>query len=113
MENLSSRGLSIVDIERVKAPAGIDIGAVTPAEIAVSILAEIVQRRRGDKPVPVEDQIPHERGESRDPVCGMMVAIASARHRSDGPRGAVYFCCPGCKEAFDREPRRYASDMAV
>jgi xanthine dehydrogenase accessory factor len=112
MENLISRGLSILDIERIKAPAGIDIGAVTPAEIAVSILAEIVQRRRGAKPGLAEEHRQPEPAESRDPVCGMMVAVASARHRSDGPRGPVYFCCPGCKEAFDREPERYAAETA-
>jgi YHS domain-containing protein len=38
----------------------------------------------------------------------MTVAIATARHRSEGPGGPVYFCCAGCKERHDREPGRYA-----
>ena len=34
-------------LERVHAPIGLDIGAVTPAEIAISILAELIAVRRG------------------------------------------------------------------
>jgi xanthine dehydrogenase accessory factor len=108
MENLTASGLSVLDIARIKAPAGMDIGAVTPAEIAVSILAEIVQRRRGDKPRPMPADEGPAAEESRDPVCGMTVTIATAPYRSDGPEGPVYFCCPGCKQAFDRDPHRYA-----
>jgi hypothetical protein len=37
----------------------------------------------------------------------MTVVIATARHRSEGPAGAVYFCCAGCKARYDREPGRY------
>ena len=37
-------------LDRVKAPAGVDLGAITPEEIAMSILAEItVERRRGQR----------------------------------------------------------------
>jgi xanthine dehydrogenase accessory factor len=110
VENLISRGLSRLDADRIKAPAGIDIGAVTPAEIAISILAEIVQRRRGGKPAlaPGDDTAVFQTDEARDPVCGMAVATGSARHRSEGPGGPVFFCCAGCKAAFDREPQRYA-----
>ena len=39
-------GYSDTDLNRLTGPAGIDIGAVTPQEIALSILAEIVQLRR-------------------------------------------------------------------
>jgi xanthine dehydrogenase accessory factor len=43
---LSEAGLSANDIDRVIIPVGIDIGSVTPEEIAVSIMAQIIQRRR-------------------------------------------------------------------
>ena len=44
---LLSEGLPAGDLDRVHAPIGLDIGAVTPAEIAVSILAELIAVRRG------------------------------------------------------------------
>jgi xanthine dehydrogenase accessory factor len=44
---LLSEGLPAECLERVRAPIGLDIGAVTPAEIAISIVAELVAVRRG------------------------------------------------------------------
>jgi xanthine dehydrogenase accessory factor len=49
-EKLIAEGLDASTIDRVKAPAGLDLGAITPEEIAMSILAEItVERRRGQR----------------------------------------------------------------
>ena len=49
-EKLVAQGLDPAAIDRVKAPAGLDLGAITPEEIAMSILAEItVERRRGQR----------------------------------------------------------------
>jgi xanthine dehydrogenase accessory factor len=45
-DKLEATGLARADIDRIKAPAGLDIGAVTPEEIALSILAELVAVRR-------------------------------------------------------------------
>jgi xanthine dehydrogenase accessory factor len=111
-ESLRARGIPDERLHRLKAPAGLDLGAVTPEEIAVSILAEIVARRRrpaGPPPAPAPTAAP---AEARDPVCGMTVPIATARHRSEGPAGPVYFCCAGCKQRYDREPGRYAFEPA-
>ena len=47
-----------------------------------------------------------------DPVCGMTVEIATARHQSDWAGRSVYFCCLRCKETFDADPRRYAAALA-
>jgi xanthine dehydrogenase accessory factor len=44
---LSKRGVEPERLARLKAPAGLDLGAITPDEIAISILAEIVAVRRG------------------------------------------------------------------
>jgi xanthine dehydrogenase accessory factor len=93
---LRARGLPEERLGRLRAPAGLDLGASTPEEIAVSILAEIVARRRSP-----ERAIAPRPAEARDPICGMTVAIATARHRSETPAGPVYFCGPGCKRAFD------------
>jgi xanthine dehydrogenase accessory factor len=52
-ERLSAQGIDAAAIDRVKAPAGLDLGAITPEEIAMSILAEItVERRRGQRNKP-------------------------------------------------------------
>jgi xanthine dehydrogenase accessory factor len=49
-DKLIAEGLEAAAIDRVKAPAGLDLGAITPEEIAMSILAEItVERRRGQR----------------------------------------------------------------
>jgi xanthine dehydrogenase accessory factor len=108
LERLSARGVAVEALGRVKAPAGLDIGGVTPAEIAVSILAEIIQHRRGDKAVGSEAAAAAPAtAEALDPICGMLVEVATARHRSDVRGQAIYFCCGGCKETFDRDPDRY------
>ena len=45
-ETLKKRGHDAIAVDCIDAPAGLDIGAITPEEIAVSVLAELVQRRR-------------------------------------------------------------------
>jgi xanthine dehydrogenase accessory factor len=115
VDSLRARGVAQSRIDRLKAPAGLDIGAVTPEEIAVSILAEIVQTRRAEKSPaldPLQQGAATSERERLDPVCGMFVEVASAVHRAEVAGHAFYFCCAGCKEAFLRDPRRYAADLA-
>ena len=115
VETLRRRGVRAEQVDRLKAPAGLDIGAVTPEEIAVSILAEIIHTRHGRKTEPESGSsgaIPAAATEARDPVCGMTVEVTSARHQSDWAGRPVYFCCLRCKESFDADPRRYAAALA-
>ena len=88
---------------RVRTPAGLDIGAYTAEEIALSILAQIVEvrRRRVAPPVPVATT-------AVDPVCGMEVAIADATPRLEHDGATVHFCCEGCRDAFAADPARHA-----
>jgi xanthine dehydrogenase accessory factor len=105
---LSQRGVAADRLGRLKAPAGLDLGAITPVEIAISILAEIVQHHRSAKTVeaePVADALTPT--EAIDPICGMSVEIATARYRSDVADRTTYFCCLHCKETFDQDPGRY------
>jgi xanthine dehydrogenase accessory factor len=105
---LSQRGVAAERLGRLKAPAGLDLGAVTPVEIAISILAEIVQHHRGDKTAEAEvAPAVASPTEAIDPICGMSVDIARARYRSENAGRTTYFCCLNCKETFDRDPGRY------
>lgn len=113
-ERLKQRGPSPDRFGRLKAPAGLDIGAVTPEEIAVSILAEIIQHRRGEKALGAEAEpapAASVRIASKDPICGMMVDSGTAKFRSDFAGRTVYFCCRHCKEMFDQDPERYAAAL--
>ena len=117
VETLRGRGVRPEDLGRLKAPAGLDIGAITPEEIAVSILAEIIQARHERKAgtLLIADAPPgaaERAGEARDPICGMSVERATARYQSDWAGRSVYFCCPRCKETFDADPLRYAAALS-
>ncbi|MCX8174166.1 MAG: YHS domain-containing protein [Thermoplasmata archaeon] len=42
-----------------------------------------------------------------DPVCKMKVEEKEAKYLSNYRGKTYYFCAPGCKKAFDREPEKY------
>jgi xanthine dehydrogenase accessory factor len=112
------RGPSVLDSldvdeqmrSRVRTPAGIDIGARTAPEVALSILAEIVAVLR--EPPVARDDSPgpaHDASELvRDPVCGMKVAPADATPHVETPTGVVYFCGTGCRNAYLDNPLAYS-----
>jgi xanthine dehydrogenase accessory factor len=113
-ERVKQRGAPADRLGRLKAPAGLDIGAVTPQEIAVSILAEIIQHRRSEKSSGVEAEpapAASVRIESKDPICGMTVDASTAKFRSEFSGRTVYFCCRHCKEMFDQDPERYRAAL--
>jgi len=47
-----------------------------------------------------------------DPVCGMEVEEKSAAGKSEYKGKTYYFCAPGCKTAFDKDPEKYLSGAA-
>jgi xanthine dehydrogenase accessory factor len=110
IQYLKESGVPEERLAHMKVPAGLDIGAATPEEIALSILAEIIQHRRSNVPTFKRPNVPTvERMEARDPVCGMMVEIATARYVSEYDGHTYYFCARGCQHAFEAEPERYLS----
>ncbi len=104
---LSEKGIAGVRINAVKVPAGLDIGAASPEEIAVSILAEIIKVQRATKEEPKAAAPVPEEKTSIDPVCGMTVMIVAARYKSEFGGHPVYFCCGPCKTKFDKNPDQY------
>jgi xanthine dehydrogenase accessory factor len=112
---LAVRGIEEERLRALHAPAGLDIQARRPAEIALGILAEIVQLRSAteefDWPVggakkdaAAGSEAP---GTAIDPVCGMTVEIAGAAHVHEHEGTSYYFCCAGCLASFATEPERY------
>jgi xanthine dehydrogenase accessory factor len=120
LEYLRLEGIEENDLQQIKAPAGLDIQAQQGDEIALSILAEIVQYRRSaqaavDWSAMAVDQmsapaaVPQAAsGVAIDPVCHMEVDIATAKYTFDCEGKTYYFCAPGCKTAFSKNPQEYS-----
>jgi len=101
--HLRSKGFGDEVLQRIHAPAGLDLGHVSHEEIAVAILAELVQFRaagRLEAPAAIASasSLP---AEAIDPVCGMTVQIDDARHRLERGGETFYFCCAGCLSSFE------------
>ncbi len=97
---------------RVHSPAGLDLGARTAPEIAVSILAEFISERHQQRRAAEL----HTRETSSaatisavDPVCGMTVDASTATVHLELAGVTRYFCCEGCRSAFTADPERYAT----
>jgi xanthine dehydrogenase accessory factor len=134
---LADRGVPRDQLDRVRVPAGLDLGRTTHQEIAVAILAELVQLRASGAlasgtlapGAPASGTLAgaHGRGPGTesarqagpegarpvarpalviDPVCGMTVSADSSRPvRYEGTD--YYFCCAGCRQAFEQDPDAY------
>ena len=93
--------------KRVHTPAGLDIGAGTPPEVALSILAEIVEVLHEPRSRALAVQVQPTAATAIDPVCGMKVAAVATSVHLDTPTGTVYFCGPGCRDAYRDNPAAY------
>jgi xanthine dehydrogenase accessory factor len=86
-------------LARVLAPAGLDLGPIDNAEIAVAVLADLVARRaagqlRGAASVPPKEAI--------DPICGMTVFVDDAKHHTVHEGVDHWFCSAGCLHTFEQ-----------
>jgi|SRR6185437_9573141 len=113
-ETLLAMGVEASRIERLCAPAGLDLGAVTPGEIAVSILAEMIQRRRSAAVTEHDDPAYAPPPASAvDPVCGMTVDPVAGTPSSQFEGTTYYFCCPSCRQRFQRSPQAFLPAMTT
>jgi xanthine dehydrogenase accessory factor len=125
-QTLIDRGISAHALDTIRSPAGLDLGGRQPEEVALSILAEIVQLKHAARTAPsVAASAPVQSvaasaptpsiapgGPVRpltaiDPVCHMTVTVATARHVGTWDGRTWYFCNPRCKDKFLAEPQRY------
>lgn len=114
--------------KHVHTPAGLRLGGTTPAEIALGVLAELVQVRAttGASEAHLEHGHSHEdhaghddhagHGHPRsgptttiDPVCGMTVVAAEPTPHLDQEGTTVWFCSDGCRAAYLKDPERHAT----
>jgi xanthine dehydrogenase accessory factor len=114
---LQERG--VPRLAAIRNPAGLDLGARTAQEVALSILAEIVQTLPSATGMPApaapvaiaEPQAsPAAPAREVDPVCGMQVDVATARHTAEVDGVVYYFCCASCRARFVKQPQDYRRD---
>lgn len=111
VDELRAEGVADELLARLETPAGLDIGARTPAEVALSIVARIVELRRtgpedGDRLKPVPDVVYPVT--ATDPICGMTVVVGADTPSVEHDGETFYFCSAGCMQAFEErhEPAR-------
>ena len=113
MSFLEASGLDKQKLDGIHSPAGININAKTPEQVAISILAEIIQVQNS---LPATggfnfyDTTREEAGKPKfyiNPVCGVPIDINNPKHVIDYKGELVYFCCDGCKLKFEEDPKKY------
>ncbi len=106
---LKRSGVAHEDLVKINTPAGLDINAKTPEEVAISILAQIIQHKyqgAGEKANQM-DEIELTEDLYINPVCKIPVQKSTAKYVLEYEGEKVYFCCDGCKESFEKDPAAY------
>jgi xanthine dehydrogenase accessory factor len=116
LSELRQRGLEEGELAVVRSPAGLPLGTRGQEGISLSVMAEISSLRAESRPSFSGAQERESTGKPReavDPVCGMAVEVASARHVVEHGGTRHYFCSSGCKRAFEQEPGKYAARVSL
>jgi xanthine dehydrogenase accessory factor len=102
---LADRGVPRHLLDRVRVPIGLDLGHTSHTEIAVAILAELVQLRASGALAPDHASAVVAPATAIDPVCGMTVTISPSALSLERDGVTYYFCGAGCRTAFAKEAR--------
>lgn len=108
---LADRGVPQNLLDRVRVPVGLDLGHTSHREIAVAVLAELVQLRAAGQIGPAATPAPSRPAPvtTRDPVCGMTVRADASSHPYEHDGVTYHFCCVGCRDTFASNPHAYLS----
>ncbi len=102
LDSLRAAGMAEDQLTRVKSPAGLPLGDLPHPEMAVSILAEIVQEKAARRvATTAADRGPAPQPSTAvDPVCGMTVEVNERTPSAERDGTTYWFCCPGCRWRF-------------
>ena len=111
---LTDRGVPEEKLQRVRVPVGLDLGHTSHTEIAVAVLAELVALKAKGEFGPtntreVATTVPET---AIDLVCGMTVTADETSRPYEYEGTTYYFCAPGCRTAFEKEPEKYIEEAA-
>jgi xanthine dehydrogenase accessory factor len=109
-ELMRARGLDDSQLARLQAPAGPNVGAKTPGEIAMVAIVGVLAALRG-RGEQAAKSTQHDAASATfvNPVCGLAIHIADARHVESYAGVSYYFCCDGCRAMFRSDPGKYAA----
>ncbi len=104
-EELRAAGVSQSALDRIDCPAGLDIGAKTPPEVALSILAQLIKTRHSASYSPPLSSPSSEQPPSFavDPVCGMTVTMTPEAPQLERDGETIYFCREACKTEYEAQ----------
>lgn len=110
LDGLAAAGVTQEARSRIQTPAGLDLSAETPEEIALSIAAQITQARRTASPVELvvseAAAVPEAAGLEHDVVCGMEIPLDAPIRATHGGRTYV-FCSEDCRTRFRKSPEAF------
>ena len=104
---LADRGVSKDLLESVRVPVGLDLGHTSHQEIAVAVLAELVQLRAKGELTSRPNGAAEGPATAIDLVCGMTVPADESSRPLEHEGETYYFCAPGCRVAFEKDPAAY------
>jgi xanthine dehydrogenase accessory factor len=99
-EHLRAAGFAAEDVAAIRNPAGLDLGARHPGEVALSILAEVVELHPSPRSFAARGLTSAPDRTAVDPVCGMEVPVSVETPSAERDGVTFWFCCEGCRTRF-------------